>query len=106
VTDAHGCTICQSDSVSYPTAINEIFSHQNTLIIIPNPAHNTFTLSLNNQSSINNSQLTIYDVTGRVVHEQKIHSQLSTVNCTLSAGVYFVRVEAGDKMYQQKLVIE
>jgi hypothetical protein len=76
------------------------------LTIIPNPAHNSFTISLNNQSSLNNSQLTIFDVTGRVVHEQKIQSQLSTVNCQLSAGVYFVKVSDGERVYEQKLVVE
>jgi hypothetical protein len=106
ITDANGCTKCQSDSVSYPLAVNEISHTQTGLTIIPNPAHNSFTISLNNQSSLNNSQLTIFDVTGRVVHEQKIQSQLSTVNCQLSAGVYFVKVSDGERVYEQKLVVE
>jgi len=43
---------------------------------------------------------------GRVVHEQKINSQLSTVNLQLSPGVYFVKVDVEDRVYTQKLVVE
>jgi hypothetical protein len=74
--------------------------------IYSNPAHNTFTISLNNPLSTANCQLSIYDVTGRVVHEQKIHCQLSTVNCQLSSGVYFVKVSDREKVYEQKMVVE
>jgi hypothetical protein len=74
--------------------------------IYPNPTHNTFTISFNNPLATANCQLSIYDVTGRVVHEQKINSQLSTVNCQLSAGIYFVKVSDGEKEYEEKLVVE
>jgi hypothetical protein len=84
--------------------IDEILP-EHSFFISPNPTRSTFTISLNNQP-LNNSQLTIFDVTGRVVHEQKINSKHSTINCQLSAGVYFVRVEAGERLYQQKLVVE
>jgi len=76
------------------------------LNIFPNPVSFAFTISLNNQSSVINSQLTIFDVTGRVVQEQKINSQPYTVNCQLSSGVYFVKVRVGQKMYSGKLLVE
>jgi hypothetical protein len=109
--DSTGNIVISGDSTQYyfhtaTVGINKATLQNKDITIYPIPAHNTFTISLNNQSSINNSQLTIFDVTGRVVHEQKIYSQLSTVNCQLSAGVYFVKVEAGEKMYEQKLVVE
>lgn len=73
--------------------------------IFPNPAYGNFTITLNQQ--INNGELKIYDVTGRVVHEQTIINQKSEIiNYHLSAGIYFVKVSDGEKIYTQKLVIE
>jgi hypothetical protein len=74
--------------------------------IIPNPARNIFNIVFNDELNTQNTVLKIFDVTGRVVHEQKIYSQESTVNCQLSAGVYFVKVSDGEKVYEQKLVME
>jgi hypothetical protein len=43
------------------------------------------------------------------VHEQTIHSSASgglNIKCQLSAGVYFVKVSDGERVYEQKLVVE
>jgi hypothetical protein len=103
--DTIGCQACDSVQISYPLSVNASYAKQ-YFYFYPNPAHNTFTISLKEELGIANWELGIYDVTGRVVHEQKIHSQLSTVNCQLSAGVYFVKVSDGEKVYGQKLVVE
>jgi N-acetylneuraminic acid mutarotase len=72
----------------------------------PNPTSGTFTIILNNQSSLLNSQLKIYDVTGRVVHEQKLNSASSIISFPFSAGVYIVKVGEGERMFTQKLVVQ
>jgi len=83
---------------------NNFFS---SFSIYPNPASNTFTISIDGQSSIVNGRLSILDVTGRVVQEQTIKNQESEIiNCQLSAGIYFVKVEAGERVYTEKLVVE
>jgi hypothetical protein len=80
--------------------------NDNFIKIYPNPAHNTFTISFNGLSSMFGGQLTIFDVTGREVHAEKIHSQLSTFNFQLSPGIYFVRASDGERVFTQKLVVE
>jgi hypothetical protein len=85
-------------------AVNEINSIS-SFQISPNPAHDNFTVSFNGEMKDYNGQLKIYDVMGRLMKEREIHSQLSTVNCQLSAGVYFVKVDNGNKTFVQKLVI-
>jgi hypothetical protein len=77
-----------------------------TLNISPNPAHSTFTISLNNQLSILDSQLKIYDMMGRVVYVNEIRNLKFEIRNSFSSGIYFVRVEEGQKVWTEKLVIE
>jgi hypothetical protein len=81
---------------------NIIESFQFSFSISPNPAHD----KLNVECNLPNAELKIYDMTGRMVQEEKLHSRLSTVNCQLSSGVYFVKVSNGKKEAVQKLVVE
>jgi hypothetical protein len=75
--------------------------------IFPNPAHNTLNVEmLSEAKSVSGVQLIIYDVTGREVMKEEIHSQLSTFNCQLTAGIYLVKVSDGERLYTQKLVVE
>jgi hypothetical protein len=124
-------TIVTSQTVLYPSA-GGIYSHTtttagsasvNTLCstigvdelqvdemlfsIYPNPARNTFTILLNEESGIGSWELKIYDVTGRMVHEQTIRNQESEIrNLNLLPGIYLVGVTVGEKVWQQKLVVE
>jgi hypothetical protein len=77
-----------------------------TFLIYPNPAHDHFTITFNGQQGMENEQLKIYDVKGKLVKEQAIDNQSSIINCDFSPGVYIVKLEAGERVYEQKLVIE
>jgi hypothetical protein len=92
--------------LSTPTAINDLSTFNSQLSIYPNPAHNTFTISFNGQSSMANGQLSIFDVTGRVLHEQVLNQQSTIINQQLRSGIYFVRVTAGERVFTEKLVVE
>ncbi len=75
--------------------------------IYPNPARSFFTISLPDEISNYQSQISVYDVMGRVQFTDKIvNTNLYTVNQVLSPGVYFVKVIAGRNVYQQKLVVQ
>jgi hypothetical protein len=75
-------------------------------LVYPNPAHNTFTLSFNGQSSMVDGQLTIYDVMGRIVHQKILTSAHQQIENSFTPGIYFVRVQAGKKVFTEKLVVE
>jgi len=75
---------------------------KNSFSISPNPAHDR----INVECKMQNAELKIYDMMGREVMEEKIHSPLSTFSFQLPGGVYFVRVSDGEKMAVQKLVVE
>ncbi len=77
-----------------------------TIEIYPNPTTSSFTITLNNSFSTFHSQLSIYDITGRVVHEQIITQQTEIINQNLSPGIYFVKVKEGERVETQKLVVQ
>jgi hypothetical protein len=88
----------------FPTSVNTPNPGYSSYIY-PNPSHSTFTIYLDNQSAIG-SQLKIFDIAGRLVHQQIISSANQQINSDFSPGVYFVRVTDVEKMFTEKLVIE
>jgi hypothetical protein len=74
--------------------------------IYPNPARNTFTISFNEELRMQSAELRIYDITGRVVYEQTLNHQSEIITHKCSPGVYFVKVNAGEKEFTEKLVVE
>jgi hypothetical protein len=94
------------DSACSPisTSINENTGNNLPFIIYPNPAHSTFTISLNELKE--SAELKMYDMTGREVFTTTLNSKLQTLNPNLSNGIYLVRVKEGQKVWQEKLVVE
>jgi len=113
VYDSCGCSGMDSVRIfcSSPLASGEI-NPVNTFSIHPNPAASQFTVSFNayllsKESKIQNVQLKIVDITGRVVLEQTILNYQSTIiNSEFSPGIYFVTVSDGAQLSSQNLVIE
>ena len=95
-------TLCLTMGIEEPA--HSSFSSSSELSVYPNPAHNSFTVSLN--SEMKNAELKLTDVTGRIVIEQPLRNPTTTINSALSAGVYFVKVSDGENVFTQKLVIE
>jgi hypothetical protein len=101
VTDNHGCSACDTVIITYPTSVNENIP-VNGFSIYPNSAHNV----LNVECRIKNAELRIYDVSGRIVHQQILTSAYQQINNSLSPGIYLVKVTAGEKVLIKKLVVE
>jgi len=77
------------------------------LSIYPNPAKGKFTLRYDTSVSI--EYLTITDITGKIVGTQKVSntSGLETVDVSgISTGLYFVKVNSGNRSATLKLLIE
>jgi hypothetical protein len=91
---------------TFSTAISEVKTENNHFLIYPNPAGNAFTVSLPDQLSTVNSQLSIYDITGRIVHQQILTSAHQQITNHFSPGIYFVRVMDGERVFTEKLVVE
>src|SRR5437867_4503117 len=79
---------------------------ENNLSIHPNSACHNFTISFN-ELKIENGELKIFDVMGRELYgTQFVNRNSYIVNQSLVSGVYFVKVSDGEKVFQQKLVVE
>jgi hypothetical protein len=90
--------------------IEEPSVNENGFNIYPNPAHNEFVVESlpggQAGSEFGERELKIFDMMGRVVHEQRINNKQETINCHLKAGVYFLKVQSGAKVMTEKLVVE
>jgi hypothetical protein len=80
------------------TASNEI----KNLIIYPNPAHTKLVV----KSSEFMDGITIYDMTGREVFANRLRTTNYELQTAFSPGVYFVKVQSGEKVMTEKLVVE
>jgi hypothetical protein len=72
------------------------------LNIYPNPAHSSFSIT----SPFQNARVEIYNVVGEKVFQTTLNSKKQTLNASLSTGLYFVKVQNGEKVNVEKLVIE
>ena len=76
--------------------------------VFPNPTNGIFTIAL---EGINNSQaeLSVMDVSGKVVHTQSISSNSSNIIIPINISnteecVYFVRINAGKSMTRRVVI--
>jgi hypothetical protein len=77
-----------------------------SLMIVPNPAHINFVITLNEEFILPGTELKIYDITGRLMHEQSLSHQSTIIDKQFSPGVYLVKVNAAEKVYTEKLVVQ
>jgi hypothetical protein len=74
--------------------------------IYPNPAHSSFTVSLNKNLRIREAELKIFDITGRVVLEQILNTQSTIIDIKSTVGIYVVKLSSSVNSSVQKLVVE
>lgn len=111
-TDANSCN--SSKTISGSVAIcasrgvngveNEALKIENNFTIFPNPAK-AFTY-FKVEAVAGKGQITVSDVSGKIVHQQNITGQSTTINCKLNKGIYFVSVITTTGKATRKLVVE
>jgi hypothetical protein len=73
--------------------------------IMPNPAHNTVTVQLQNITA--NTTLKVFDILGAVVKQQTIQQATTFMDISaLLSGIYFVQVETANGRGVKKLVVQ
>lgn len=88
------------------TAIKENVIKEESFFVYPNPSKNTIHVKLNFQAN-KNSSLTICNLEGKDVYNQKILSNEIEIDVSnFVSGAYIVSIINNNKMLTQKLVIE
>jgi len=90
-------------SGNIPTLVSQLSKSENKLNVFPNPSQNNFSISLN--ADIKNAQVDIFNMIGEKVYSFELISKQQTVVSQLPAGIYFLKVNAGEKQFSEKLII-
>lgn len=87
--------------------INNVSTLPSLIEVYPNPATNNFSINLERLVG-NNFTLELYDAQGRlVVSRINLSNEKIEINTTgFPAGIYFIKVNAGEKIYLLKEVIQ
>ncbi len=95
----------------WKTSLSEIVGINNSAInnmscnVFPNPGKSTFTIEL--PQSINECNLTIFDINGHELLKRKINDSKTQVELNnLSSGVYFVKLINGNSVVVKKIIKE
>ncbi|OSZ79146.1 hypothetical protein CAP35_13095 [Chitinophagaceae bacterium IBVUCB1] len=92
------------DTTSYPNSISNV-NNNTTFSLYPNPNKGTFTLQMDN-TNFTTASLMVYDVVGKLVHQQAITSSTQTIALQQPAGIYMVKLQTGDAVLTKQVVIE
>jgi hypothetical protein len=103
-----------------PTRIIEDRNHDATMPLVfdiyPNPARDEVRIALSTGSMTKNTDLQIYDITGRCVRSFTLQSEICNLkliswDCTdhhgrkVAQGIYFVHITAEDRSLTKKFVL-
>lgn len=105
VTGSNGCSATSSCISVVGLSVNEAVTVG--FSIYPNPAHKTFTVTLNPEFRKASPVISMYNSTGEKIISQSLNDISNTIDCTgFSAGIYMVCVSNGKQQLTQRIVIE
>ena len=83
-----------------PDCVDE--SHKITLMVTPNPASTTVTVSIS--EPLRNAELTLYDLQGKVCYQCKMQGDRHEIStCDFPTGIYFVKLVGDNTFMVRKL---
>jgi hypothetical protein len=82
------------------TAIGE-YTGENDFLVYPNPSNGIFSIS----PGFENAEVEIYSAMGEMVYSSMdIHRSIDI--STMAKGIYFVKINAEEKVYSRRVVVE
>ncbi|MEO1262425.1 MAG: T9SS type A sorting domain-containing protein [Bacteroidota bacterium] len=89
----------------YFTKVGEDYLVDRPFVLYPNPASTYFSISPNGLS-FETAKVVLYDVGGRRVHQEENYQAGEEINiANLQGGLYLVRVEIGEEVFTEKVII-
>lgn len=99
--------LCNAKGTYIPTtSLKDELLPESAVKIYPNPTRDELFIEL---LTSNNAQtkVTIFDLTGRIIHTEKSNSEVLRINTPQFArGIYFVRVEQEGRFLTKKIVVQ
>ncbi len=84
------------------TGLPEAKTNANSFVVYPNPANEYFIV----ESTTNESEITIYDVTGKIILNQVYFNAERFSVSNFHKGIYFLEMKSGNVIQTKKLIIE
>ncbi len=103
-TDANGCEADATIDIEVEVCVGVEENEAAFARIYPNPAIENVTIELSDLQG--GAQLIIFNQVGQQVHSQTLHTQSSRVQVNLPSGNYYFRIISGDRVMQEKLLIQ
>jgi len=98
-------SVCDSSLASGGPIDKDSTSINFAISVYPNPFSNQIIISCKNPVEVIGKTVKLYDVTGKLFAVQILQSQKTTINVNnLPAGMYFLKVEGGNKPQIYKLI--
>ncbi len=88
--------------------VSDINNIENQISIYPNPSNGIFTIN-NEQLTNNNGQLTITDITGKIIKQYTITCTERSQSVNLEnqpKGIYFLTIKTEKGIYTEKIIIQ
>jgi|GEM_PF-2206475 len=98
VVSAGNCSSVPSDGKSF--VVTEIENSNSSVKVFPNPVQNRLTVEVTTQSVL----LSLYDITGRVLHTAVIQEQSTIDVSAYPAGIYLLKIQDGENTIVKKIV--
>jgi hypothetical protein len=76
----------------------------NSVNIYPNPSNGSFNVEI--PAVLDNSVLSVYDITGKEVFTKNVSSGLLNLNTNSASGKYFVKIQNGKHSVSKSIVVE
>ena len=111
VNDSMGCTAMDTIEVVVDTCIGiSGFAGVESFEVFPNPNDGNFTVAIDLQAQIAKLQLSIVDLTGKMVYQKEVvapsvHLKEQISLNGISRGTYFIRMEADGKLLSRKMIL-
>jgi len=83
------------------------FQNDNLISIIPNPTTNSINIMINGNDATNEkNDISIFNAMGKIIYQNRISSNQTTIDLSSFAkGIYFIKVQSGDKIYTDKVIV-
>ena len=107
ITDANGCSLVDSITVTAFTAIDDIDVPITSFVVMPNPSNGYFTVKIE-LATYQEVDLRMTDVLGRTIYEQHLEGQTWALPMDwdrLAAGTYLITIKTGTAYQTQKVII-